>query len=283
MKILWWSVLAQAIAATLSSPSGAAPRGAGHVAEAPREAAPEDGDDATIDIDAPEPAPIRPHTAAADDPAWHAGIAVGTDIPVDALNVGAVIQAPFGLRLSSSVGFLTNVFLGRMDAPDGGHAATVLMHAALSDTIVWRTHLGIRPWKAHGFYASAGYGMCTLGGAITTGDAMSAVLGRMLPSGLGAVPLVHVASTLHTLDLEAGWEWSIAHRFKFRTAIGAAMIVASTTSLHVDDGSLASLPLVPVGKLVAPLERSGEAAIDGLYKEVGPIVMLTMQLQFDLL
>jgi hypothetical protein len=276
-------VAAQAIVTALSAPSGAAPR-ARHVAEPPRKDAVDDGDGASLDVDVPEVAPVRLRaiTAAAErDTAWHAGIGVGADIPLDALNVGVVIQAPSGLRLSSSVGFLADVFLGGMDAPEGGPAATALMHAALRDAVVWRTHLGMKPWKTHGFYASAGYSLCSFGVATTTGDAVSALVDRMLPVGLGS--MVHMTSTLHALDLEAGWEWPIAQRFKFRTAISAAMIIASSTSLHVDDGPLAILPLPPTDRLIAPVERAGEAAIDALYKGAGPIVMLTVQLQLDLL
>jgi hypothetical protein len=59
------------------------------------------------------------------------------------------------------------------------------------------------------------------------------------------------------------------------------MVLGASTSLHVDDGALGSLPLGD--KLMAPIERAGEAAIDAMYKEAGPIVMLTVQLQLDLL
>jgi hypothetical protein len=279
-------VLAPAIVTALWAPSGAAPR-ARHVAEPPRkDAAVDDGNGGSLDGEAPEPATARPSAIAAAaerDTGWHAGIAVGADIPVDALNVGFVIQAPSGVRLSSSVGFMTDVFLGHMDAPDGGHAATVLMHAALRDSIVWRTHLGMKPWKTHGFFASAGYSMCSFGGTVTGGDALSALVDRMVPFALGSMQLVHMTSTLHALDLEAGWEWSIAHRFKFRTAISAATMIAASTRLHVEDGSLAILSLLPTDKLIAPMERAGEAAIDAMYKDVGPIVMLTVQLQLDVL
>ncbi|HEX7838949.1 MAG TPA: hypothetical protein VF469_15835 [Kofleriaceae bacterium] len=39
----------------------------------------------------------------------------------------------------------------------------------------------------------------------------------------------------------------------------------------------------PVDKLIAPIERAGEDAINAMYKAAGPIVMLTVQLQLDLL
>src|SRR4051812_13919420 len=131
MSMLRSLVLAQVIVTALRAPSAAAPR-AGHPAEAERDAG------------------------------WHAGIGVGADIPVDALNVGFVIQAPSGLRLSSTVGAVTDVFLGLMDE---GDAAAGMMHAALRDSLVWRTHLGMKPWRTHGFYASAGYSLCSFGGA----------------------------------------------------------------------------------------------------------------------
>jgi len=225
-------------------------------------------------------APVRPQAAAEEedrDTGWHAGIGVGADIPVDALNVGFVIQAPSGLRLSSTVGVLTDVFLGLMDE---GDAAAGMMHAALRDSLVWRTHLGMKPWSTHGFYASAGYSLCSFGGAVTSGDAMSALLDRMLPVDLGSSALVHMSSTLHALDLEAGWEWPIARHFTVRTAIGASMIVAASTTIHVDDGALTFLP---IDQVIAPMERAGEAEIDARYKSAGPVVMLTVQLQVDLL
>jgi len=243
-------VLAQLIVTAVAAPSGAAPRTSG--------------------VDAAEAAAER-------DRRWHAGIGIGADIPVDALNVGFVIQAPSGLRLSSSVGFLTDVFLGLMD--DGDQAASV-MHAALRNSVVWRTHLGVKPWNTHGFYAAAGYSLCSFGGAITSGAAISVLLDRMLPVDLGSDSVVHMSSTLHALDLEAGWEWSIARHFTVRTAIGAAMVLAASTSLQIDAGSLAFLP---TDQLIAPVERAGEAEINARYKQAGPIVMLTVQLQVDLL
>jgi len=229
-----------------------------------------------VDVLGVVPAPAQA-PAAARDTAWHAGVAVGADFPLDALNVGLVIEAPSGLRLSSSVGFLSDVFLGGMDAPGGGPAVTDLMHAAMRDAVVWRTHLGIKPWKRHGFYASAGYSMCSFSATMTSGQAATALADQMLPFGLGSIPLVHLSSTLHAVDLEAGWEWPIARRFKFRTAVSAGMLVSSSTSLRVDDASPS------LDKLIAPMARAGEAAINALYKDSGPIYMLTVQLQLDLL
>ena len=284
MRTLRSLVLAQLILAVLSASSGATPR-ARHVAEPLRRAAADDDGGAALDVEAPAAAVARPRPIAAplERDAWQLGIDVGADIPLDALNAGFVLQAPSGVRLSSSVGFLTDVFLGRMDAPDGGRAGTVLMHAALHDAIVWRTHLGIKPWRTHGFYASAGYTLCSFGGAVTTGDAMSALLDRMLPVDLGSIALVRMSSTLHALDLEAGWEWSLARRFKFRTAISASKIIASSTRLQIEDRTLSILPLPSIDALIAPMERAGEARIDAMYKDTGPIVMVTVQLQLDLL
>ncbi|HEY0483214.1 MAG TPA: hypothetical protein VGD37_37085 [Kofleriaceae bacterium] len=276
-------MLAQVIVAALSTSSGAAPR-TRHVTEPPRKVALDDGG-ARLDIDVPEVALARPRAVAAAaerDAGWHLGVGLGADIPLDALNVGLVIQAPSGLRLSSSVGFLTDVFLGGMDAPDGGPAATAMMHAALRDATVWRTHLGWKPWTTHGFYASGGYSLYSFGVTMTAGDATAALVGEMLPANLGSIPLVHMTSTLHALDVEAGWEWPIARRFKFRTAVSAGMVITSSTHLHVEDGPLAILPL-PIDKVIAPIERAGEAVIDAMCKGAGPIVMLTVQLQVDLL
>jgi hypothetical protein len=132
MSTLRSLVMAQAIVAALAAPSGAAPR-ARHVPEAPRKAAAVDeGDVGSLDVDAPEPAPPRRQVIAAAverDAGWHAGITVGADFPVDALNVGFLIQTPSGLRLSSSVGFLTDVFLGLMDSSGDNHADSVMMQA----------------------------------------------------------------------------------------------------------------------------------------------------------
>jgi hypothetical protein len=284
MRTLRSLALTQIIVMALAASSGAAPR-ARHVVEPPREVAVDDDDVLYIDEpDEPEVAPVRRRAIAPAerDPGWHLGVAVGADIPVDALNVGLVIEAPSGLRLSSSVGVLADVFLGPMAAPDN-QAAAALVHAALRDAIVWRTHLGIKPWKTRGFYASAGYSLCSFGLTMSTEAAMSALADQMLTVGLGSTPLMHMTSTLHALDLEAGWEWPIARRFKFRTAISAAMMIASTTHLHIENSPLASLPLPSLDSLITSMERAGEATIDAAYKDAGPMVMLTVQLQLDLL
>src|SRR5262249_22675712 len=139
---------------------------------------------------------------------------------------------------------IPDAILDRVDAPDGGHPATVMLHAALRDTLVWRTHLGVKPWRTHGFYAGAGYGLFAFGGSITTGDVVSALVGKQLPDGLGSIPLVHISSTLHMLDVEAGWEWRVAARFKLRMAVAAATTLAASSSIHtaLDGVSLPTLP-----------------------------------------
>jgi hypothetical protein len=231
------------------------------------------------------------------DEHWHIGIGPGSDIPLDAINVGVEIRTPFGLQLSSSLGFIPNAIVDQIDAVVGDPAASPVVHAALHDAVVWRTHLGVKPWTRHGFYAGAGYGRVSFGGSATTADAVSALVDRTVPMGLGAMSLVHISSTVHMLDVEVGWEWRIARRLKLRTAVAAATTLAASSSIRstLDGTSLVpgtpvglpvpagGLPTLPLDSVLGPLERQGEDSLNATLRDNVRLAMFTVQLQFDVL
>lgn len=301
MRTLRTALLAPAIVAALGIPAGAAHRKR-HVTEAPADDAAEALRDTSDARDAHDPHPALDHRDDAEDELaeapriqrhavrisepdsdWHLGVSAGADFPLDAINVGLVVEAPGGVWLSSSVGFRSDVFLGRID--EGSASANALLQAAVQDSRVWRTHLAYRPWKSHGFYTSLGYSLIQFGGALSTADVASVVGGQMLPAGIGGTgPLAHVSSTLHTLDVEAGWEWSTARRFRFRTAVGAGFLLAASTALQIDASSgLGFLPGPLMDQLLAPLERTGVSAMQSALQQASPLFMASMQLQINVL
>jgi hypothetical protein len=176
----------------------------------------------------PPPAPSAPR--------WHFALGVETDVPVD-LAVRAEAETPFRLRLSTSVGFLPGAYVqalnGVLEGAGAYDAATgTLISSTLQSSLVWRTHLGVRPFSKLGLYGDVGYGLVALGGSASTSDVLSAVTGKQFPQTEGtSARAFGINATLHMLDVEIGWTFDVADHVLLRVAIGGAFTLAAPTTV----------------------------------------------------
>lgn len=194
---------------------------------------------------------------------WRSGVGVGTDFPVS-VGVRGQLEAPFRLRLSTSLGLLPGPYVDAINAfvvGVGGYGDSTadVIRSALSTSLVWRTHLGYRPWERLGLHFEAGHGLVALGGSATTSELLTAATGRALPStDAGTSRSFDVASTLHMLDAEVGWDFPVAERFLLRASLGGAFTIASATSVTPD-----FQPRAP--RAIAELSSFSEGYLDDLY------------------
>lgn len=171
------------------------------------------------------------------EPSWHLGAGAGTDFP---LGVGArgYAEAPFRLRLSTSLGILPGPYVDTINTfvvAAGGYddAMADLVKSTIASSLIWRTHLGYRPFEALGLYGEVGYGLVALGGSAAASTLIAGVTGRSFPSTETAGDHVFDAvATLHMLDVEIGWDLPLAEGFELRAALGGAFTVASHTTIE---------------------------------------------------
>jgi hypothetical protein len=165
----------------------------------------------------------------------HLSLLAGTDFPVD-ISLGLSSEFFGRLRLSSSLGFLPSPYIDAINSAmlslDAYSQSTAdLIRGAIQSSLVWRTHLGVFPFRSLGLYFDIGYGLVTLGGGTTAETLLSASTGVALPStGLMARDF-DVHATLHMLDVELGWRINIGEHIVIRPSIGGAFTVANQTSV----------------------------------------------------
>ncbi len=176
-------------------------------------------------------------SVAAAVPVWRYALAAGTEFPLSVALRGQV-EAPFRLRLSSAVGVLPGPYVSAINGILVGlgaydQATADLIRDALGSSLIWRTHLGYRPFGRHGFTFEVGYGLVALGGGASASTLVSAATGASSPEP-GADKNVRVSSALHMLDVELGWEWVVFEHLFVRAAAGGAFTVAASSSVTPD-------------------------------------------------
>jgi len=165
---------------------------------------------------------------------WHLQVEALTEVPID---VGAriLVEGPARLRLSSGLGVLPSPYVDLINdavvAFGGYNQQTAdLIASSLSSSLVWRTHLGWRPFPRAGFLFDVGYGLVTLGGGVNASDAIAAAAGRNAPAKPGATTY-NVGSTLQMIDADLGWEWKcLGDHLVIEGALGFSGTLAASTS-----------------------------------------------------
>lgn len=195
--------------------------------------------------------------------AFHLDVEAVTEAP---LHVGGrlTFEGPVRLRVSTAVGVLPRPYL------DGINAAAVefgwydrdeaeLIGAALEDSLVWRTHLGWRPWADHGFFFTAGYGFIGLGGALTGTEVLTALYGVAPP--FGDEIQVNAAAALHTASATVGWEWTVKRHFLVRAELGGSYTADAIARVEPDEETGFRF-------LDEPIERAAEDTAEWLEGEL---------------
>lgn len=203
-----------------------------------------------------------PSASADEGPRWTGAAAIGTEFPMS-VGVRGQIETPFRLRLSTTLGIMPgpyvdaiNGFLVGISAYD--RATADLVSQALSSSLMWRTHVGYRPFRAHGFTVEGGYGLVTLGGGASAATLITAVTGQPAPEQADS-KTYSVASTLHMLDLEVGWEWVVMKHLFLRAAVGGAFTVGSSTTIAPDFQPRSA-------RATEAFTKVGEAYLDDTYR-----------------
>lgn len=197
---------------------------------------------------------------------WHLGLEALTDVPIQ-IGGNIAFEMPYGIRAGTTLGFLPGSYVDLINAvvvAAGGYddATADVIAGAISNSLVWRLHLGWRPWRDYGFYFEVGYTLVTMGGDVSTEDLIVVATGVEPPDHPRAGTYEYdVGSTLHMIDVEVGWELVFWRHFIVRVALGVAATVAAHTEIE---------PLFEVqpraAALVDTLAKEGAAYLDDLYR-----------------
>ena len=224
-----------------------------------------------------------PSAAAGASSTWHVGAEAVTEVPIH-MGVRIAVEGPYRIRLDSSLGYFPGFYIDGLNEilkifPLYNDQVADLVKAALESSLIWRTHIGWRPFSGAGFYFSAGYGMVSLGGGAGAEELLVAVSKEPPPEGtLPERRGYDVASTLHMIDAEVGWELLIVERFTLRAAVGGAFTLGAATDI--------SPRFTPKRATKAAIEEfTGQTATfldDDIYKRFvhTPVVSLSVGYRF---
>ncbi len=201
-----------------------------------------------------------------------------TNAPVD-IGGRLSIGLPLGLEVSTEVGVMPQVYAQGINGlllavkaypPEVG----VLIRTGLQSAFVWRTHLAYYFWR--GFYLGAGYGLVTLGGGLTAGEALAAVTGENTPAGFPAGEQIRLTSSLHMIDAEVGYRFLFWDQLIVRVALGGAFTLGSQTRVSADR------LLLDRSSYFQDFARTVEKYLDGTYKSYvfSPVITLGVGYRF---
>jgi hypothetical protein len=196
---------------------------------------------------------------------WDITVEANTDFPLS-LGGRLGVESPWRLRLSTSLGYLPPAYLRLANDVAVGMGAyerrvADLIEDSLKNSLVWRTHVGWRPFPGAGFYVEGGYGMVALGGESNPEEVLVSLTDLTPPAGEEVLNRVYrVRSVLHMLDVELGWRWGLGSGWTARTALGAAFTLDSNS--HVEPQFEPSNPV-----LVSLFSRLAEGYLDRTFEK----------------
>lgn len=175
-------------------------------------------------------------------------IGAGTDFP---LSVGAYVRSePAGaLVLGTAIGLLprgyADLISGALVSFNAFDERTGLVVSdALTNALVWRAHLGLRPSAASGFYFTGGYTFIGLGGNVTAAEAIYAFTGSSPPSSANGLS-IDARAFVHQLGVELGWRWRVGGTFAIEAALGGAYTFSAKSDLIADASPAVALAAEP--------------------------------------
>jgi hypothetical protein len=209
---------------------------------------------------------------------WDITVEANTDFP---LSVGGRVgvESPWRLRLSTSLGYLPAAYVRAVNDVAVGLGAyerdrATLIEEALKSSLVWRTHVGWRPFPSAGFYVEGGYGLVALGGETNPEEVLVALTGVEPPAGESVLDREYrVRSVLHMVDVELGWRWGLGAGWTARTALGAAFTLDSNS--RVEPQFEPSQPL-----LVTAFSRFAEGYLDRTFEQYVHFPVLSLSLGY---
>lgn len=237
---------------------------------------------AQAETSAPVAASTKKRTEASGLKDWHLTAEAVVTVPMD-VGGRVMIEMPGRLRLSSSLGVLPTSFVGLINAGMVGagvysQGVGAALESSLGDSLVWRIHAEWRPFADAGFYFGGGYGLVTFNGNINVG-AVASVSGANIPAQYQNALRFNLNSTLHMLNAEIGWEWTVLRFVNIRLAAGFMGTVGSNTTITVQGDS--SIPAS--AKAEAQTQANSAAAfLDTTYQSYvfSPYVSLSTGIRF---
>ena len=204
------------------------------------------------------------------DGPFHLDLRAQTDFP---LSIGGRLNAelPGRIQLSTALGVLPGAYVdvintGVVSAGGYDRFTAYVIRDALRKSLVWRTHLGWRPFEKRGWYFEAGYGFVSLGLALTPEDVLVAALGNDapgVPDEVDRALTYDIRTNLHMIDVESGWRWLLAgDRIVLSAALGFAATIDARTRIEprysnavTDSGPARALANIGENHLDAIYER----------------------------
>lgn len=168
---------------------------------------------------------------------WDVELEALTDVPIQS-GVHAIVETPGRFRLSTTLGWLPGAYVRLINAvvvAAGGYdeSTAELVEHSLQNSLVWRIHAGWRPFESLGLYFEVGYGIAALGGGINSEDILTLATGISPPSTEPTRTRTYdISSTLHMIDAEIGWGFSLWRGLTLRVALGFAGTMAASTSVE---------------------------------------------------
>ena len=152
------------------------------------------------------------------------------------------MELPHRIRLSTTMSILPGGYMGVINGLLVGmgaynQATADVTRSSLESSLICRLHAGWRPFAQRGLYFEAGYGLAILGSGLTAQDLICAMIGAQPPSGTTAGASYAVSSTLHMIDLEFGWRWTLLRGLTLHAALGCALTVGAETSVNPPAGT----------------------------------------------
>lgn len=188
---------------------------------------------------------------------WRVGL--GTDLPLD---VGAWLryEGPQRVRLSVGLGVMPELYARQIadrqvSAGTWNKETGELVTQTLRSSLALHAHAGWRPLAAYGLYGAAGYRLFTFSGTATRGALLGAALGRSVPLSSYSGDY-QIASSVHLLDLEIGWEWRLTPRWRAHLAVGRTTAMAATATVTPPSLSVPILESTLAAEAAAHLERA---------------------------
>ena len=192
------------------------------------------------------------------------------------------VESPWRITVSTSLGVMPGPFVSLINEVATGFGwyddtTAALIRSTLETSLVWRTHLGWRPFVSLGLYVEAGYGLVTLGGSATTEEIIEALTAEEAAAAAGG-KTYNASSTLHMIDVELGYVWDLGESgWYLQTALGFAGTLGSSTEV-----TPAFTPRAP--QLVARFSDGLERYLDDIYQSYvfTPVVTLGAGYRFAL-
>lgn len=213
---------------------------------------------------------------------WHLNLEAVMNVPLD---VGGrlVLEMPGRIRLATSLGVLPTSFVGvintaMISAKVYSQDVANVLESSLGGSLVWRLHAEWRPFEKAGFYLGGGYGLATFTGGVNVAT-IASLAGASVPSQYKDALRYDMSSTLHLLNGELGWEWTMFRFVSMRLAVGFMGTITSQTSIKVTSNGSA-----PANVTAAAQSGANDAAvfIDNAYQSYvfSPYVSFSTGIRF---